>query len=96
MRSLTRRAVMVQKIGGDDFVVVVGSVRESSSPVAIAQRIDAGDIGAELIIHLDVTALIALRRRRFPGRDHPCWARGRRREANASQGLSYRRCCNRD
>jgi hypothetical protein len=33
-------------------------VRESSSPVAIAQGVDARHIGAELIIHLDVTALI--------------------------------------
>src|SRR5262245_35686005 len=31
---------------------------ESSSPVAIAQGVDARDIGAKLIIHLDVTAPI--------------------------------------
>src|SRR5437762_3771807 len=33
---------------------------EGSSPVAITQRINAGHIGAKLIINLDVTALIYL------------------------------------
>src|SRR5262245_24769716 len=31
---------------------------EGSSSVAIPQSIDAGHVGAELIIHLDITALI--------------------------------------
>src|SRR4029077_2004148 len=50
--------VAVQKISGHNFVVVVCGMSESSSSVAITQRINAGRIRAKLIINLDVTALI--------------------------------------
>src|SRR5436190_24018753 len=50
--------VTILKIGGDNCASVICSVGESSPPIAIAQGIDAGHIGAELIINLDVPALI--------------------------------------
>ena len=50
--------ITVQEVGGDDLIIVVGCVRESSPAVAFAQRIDAGHIGAELIVDLNITALI--------------------------------------
>ena len=81
---------MVQQIGGDDLVVVVGRVGKRSSPVAITEGVEARHIGLELIIHLYVTALIHRDAGVFQTKVIRGSARGRLREANASQGLSYR------
>ena len=58
MRSLTRREVVVEEVGGDDLEVVVGGVREGAPAVAVAQRPDARHVGAELVVHLDEPALV--------------------------------------
>src|SRR6266581_7720993 len=50
--------VAVQKISGYNFIIIVCGMSEGASSVAITQRIDAGHIGAKLIVNLDVTALI--------------------------------------
>jgi hypothetical protein len=50
--------VTIQKIGGDNFIIVVCRVSESPSSVAIPESVDARHIGAELIIYVDITALI--------------------------------------
>ena len=49
---LTR--IVVEQIGGDDFEVVVGRVREPASAVAIAEGPDARHVGPKLIVYHDV------------------------------------------
>jgi hypothetical protein len=49
--------VAVKQVVGHNLIVVVGSMRKSAPPVAIAQRPDAGDVGLQLIVNLDVAAL---------------------------------------
>ena len=46
--------VVVEQVGGDDLVVVVGRVRERALAVAVAQRPDPRNVGAQLIINGDV------------------------------------------
>ena len=58
MRSLTRRGVVVEEVGGDDLEVVVGGVGEGAVAVAVAEGPDAGDVGAELVVDGDVAALV--------------------------------------
>ena len=50
--------IVVEQVGGDDLEVVVGGVREGAPAVAVAQRPDAGDAGAQLIVDLDEAALV--------------------------------------
>ena len=58
-------------------------MRESTSPIAIAQSVDTGHIGAELIIHLDVATLIDGDARIFQaeviGVRHPAYCKKRMR-----------------
>src|SRR5207249_11450724 len=42
----------------DNFIIVVCGMSEGSASVAITQRINAGHVGAKLIVNLDVPALI--------------------------------------
>src|SRR5262249_38138705 len=48
--------VVVEKVCCPDFEIVVGGVGEGAPPVAIPQRPDGGDIGAQVIGDLDVAA----------------------------------------
>ena len=80
----------IEQIGGDDLVIVLGCVGERAAAVAIAQRPDAGDVGAQLVIHLDVSALVVALRRLCPDRDRPCSADARSRAASASHGSPNR------
>ena len=50
--------VVIEQVGGDDLGVVVRRVREGALAVAIAQRPDARDAGAQLIVDHDVAALV--------------------------------------
>ena len=52
--------IVIQQVGRDDLVVVVGRMRERASPIAIAQGPDAGDVGAQLLIDADIPARISL------------------------------------
>ena len=52
--------IVIQQIGGDDFEIVVGRVGETAFSVTVAERPDAGYIGAQLIVYSDVTALVVL------------------------------------
>ena len=45
----------VEQIGGDDLEIVVGGVGESALAVAVAERPDAGDVGAQLVVDFDVS-----------------------------------------
>ena len=45
--------VPIEQVGGDDFVVVVGRVRERAAAVDIAQRPDAGYAGGQPVVDLD-------------------------------------------
>ena len=58
MRSVTLRGFVVEQVGGYDFEIVVGGVSEGSAAVAVAHRVDAGDVGAELVVYGDVAALV--------------------------------------
>ena len=49
---------MVEQIGRDDFAVVERGVSEGAAAVAIAQRPDALNVSAKLVIDCDVTALV--------------------------------------
>src|SRR6202044_1358586 len=48
----------IEEIVGDDFVVVVRSVGEGAAAVAVADGVNAGSGGAELIVDGDVSALV--------------------------------------
>ena len=48
----------VEKVGGDDLVVVVGRVRERAAAVAVAERPDRGHARAELVVDLHVAAVV--------------------------------------
>ena len=50
--------IVVEEVGGDDFVVVVRGVGEGSAAVAVADGPDAGDVGAELVVDGDVAAVV--------------------------------------
>ena len=56
MRSLTLRGSLIQQIRRDDLEIVIGRVRERALAVAISHRPDAGNVGAKLIVDLDVAA----------------------------------------
>ncbi|CBJ35683.1 hypothethical protein (plasmid) [Ralstonia solanacearum PSI07] len=58
VRHLARAAL--EQVGRDDFVVVVRGVGERAAAVAVAQCPDAGDIGAQLLVHPDVAARVGL------------------------------------
>ena len=51
MRSLTPPGVVVEQIRGDDLGVVVGRVGERALAVAVAERPDALDVRAQLVVH---------------------------------------------
>jgi len=50
--------VVVEQVGGDDFVVVVCGVSESAFAVAVAHGVDAFYVGAALVVDSDVPAFI--------------------------------------
>jgi hypothetical protein len=50
--------VVVDDVGGDDLEVVIGGVGEGAPAVAVAERPDAGDAGAQLIVDLDEPSLV--------------------------------------
>ena len=50
--------VVVEEVCGDDFEVVVGGVSEGAAAVAVAEGVDAGDVGAELIVNEDVAVFV--------------------------------------
>ena len=52
--------VVVEQVGGYDFVVVVGGVGEGAASVAVAEGPDAGDVGAELVVYGDEAVLVVL------------------------------------
>ena len=58
MRSLTLARGTVEQVVGDDFVVVVRGVGEGGAAVAIAEREDVRNVGAELIVDGDVSARV--------------------------------------
>ena len=64
VERVTRNAVgdaariVVEQVGGDDLEVVVGGVGEGAAAVAVSDRPDAGDVGAELVVYGDVAALV--------------------------------------
>ena len=58
MRSLTRRLIAVEQIGGDDLEIVVGGVGEGAAAVAVAERPDARDIGGQAVVDDDVAARV--------------------------------------
>jgi len=45
--------IIIQKVRGDNFEIVVGGVRECALAIAIAQRPDARNAAAKLIVHFD-------------------------------------------
>src|SRR5919106_6294570 len=57
MRSL-RPVLLGHGICRDDFVVVVGGMREGAAPVAVAERPDAFDIGAKFLVDHDEAVYI--------------------------------------
>ena len=81
MRSLTRRALAVEQVGGDDLVVVVRGVGEGAAAVDVAERPDAGDVGAQLVVDGDVAARVGRDAGARRGRGRRCSAGGRRRRA---------------
>ena len=46
----------VEQVVGDDFVIVVGSVRKGTAPVAVPDCPDSRHAGAQFVIHFDVAA----------------------------------------
>ena len=50
----------LEQVRRDDLEVVVGGVGEGAPAVAVAQREDARDVGAQLAVDLDVAALVGL------------------------------------
>ena len=50
--------VAVEQVVGDDLVVVVRGVRERAAAVGVAERPDAGNAGAQLVVDDDVAARI--------------------------------------
>lgn len=55
----------IQQVGGDDFEVVVGGMCEGTAAVAIAERPNAGNVGSEPVVNLDVPARVRLDASRF-------------------------------
>jgi hypothetical protein len=55
----------VEEISGDDLIVIVGGVGEGAAAIAVSDRPDAGHIGAQLYVHLDVTTLVGGHTRRL-------------------------------
>src|ERR1700676_1085158 len=49
---------MVEKIRGDDFIVIVGRMGKGTFPVTVSHGPDARNVRTQLIIDLDVTMLI--------------------------------------
>ena len=83
MRSLTGAVVAVEQVGGDDLEVVVGGVGEGAAAVAVAQRPDAGHVGAQLRRRPRCSRARRWRRRPSRARDRRCSAAGRRPAARA-------------
>ena len=48
----------VEQIAGDDLEIIVGRVSESASAVTVSKSPDARDVGLQLVVHLDVAAMI--------------------------------------
>ena len=57
-------ALAVEQVGGDDLEIVIGGVGEGAAAVAFAERPDAGHVGGEAVVDLDIAALVG----RDPGR----------------------------
>ena len=55
----------VEEISSHDLIVIVGSVGEGAAAIAVADRPDAGHIGAQLFVHLDITTLVGGHARRL-------------------------------
>ena len=51
--------IAVEQVRRDDLVIIVGGVGKAAFAVAIAERPDARDIGAQLVVDGDVAALVA-------------------------------------
>ncbi len=52
--------VVVEQVGDNDLVIVVGGVRECTLPVAIAERPDPVDVRPQLVVDGDETACVGL------------------------------------
>ena len=68
---------------GDRDALVLGLVGEHRAGDDVADRPDAGDLGAEVVVDLDLAALVELRARPCRGRGRRCWAGGRSRPARS-------------
>jgi len=51
--------IVVEQVRRDDLEIVVGGMREGAAPVAIAQRPDVGQAGANLVVHRDIAVFVA-------------------------------------
>src|SRR6516162_7148632 len=59
LNAVGRAALLVvEQVGRDDFVIIVRRMREGTFAVAITERPDARYGGAQLIVDLNVTALV--------------------------------------
>ena len=58
IRSETRRWSALKQIVRNDLVVVIGSMRKAAAAVAVPQRPDAGHVRLQLIVHVDVAAVV--------------------------------------
>ena len=60
MRSVTRRRAPVAEVGGQDLVIVVGGGGEGAPAIDVADRPDARNVGAKLIVDGDETPPVGL------------------------------------
>ena len=62
VRDLTR--VVVEQVGDENLVIVIGSVGKRPSTVHVSGRPDVRNVGSQLIIYGDETALVCFNPRR--------------------------------
>ena len=74
--------IVVEEIGRHDLEIILRRVRERASAIAVAHRPDAGNVGAQLVVHLDIAARVGARCPPCRGRGRRCSAAGRSRPAD--------------
>jgi len=58
LRMVENADVIIQQVGGYDFIVVIGGVREGTVSIAVSQGPDPWNTGSELVIDLDVASFV--------------------------------------